>query len=138
MLDTSSMFGMFLGHNPNLVGFNSDLNSSLEGFDPFSLAATQNSGSFSLPYFEAASIGSSQPLDGTNGGDPVWRGSADSDLLIGGTGNDTLYGLSGNDVLFGYNGDDLIKGGTGNDLLVGWEGNDILLDGGQQPLPQLQ
>jgi D-alanyl-D-alanine carboxypeptidase len=123
------MFGTSLGHNPNLVGFNSDLNSSLEGFDPFSLAATQNSGSFSLRYFEAASIGSSQSLDGTNGSDPVLRGSADSDLLIGGTGNDTLYGLSGNDVLFGYDGDDLIKGGTGNDLLVGWEGNDILLDG---------
>ncbi len=129
MLDTSSMFGTSLGHNPNLVGFNSDLNSSLEGFDPFSLGATQNSRSFSLGYFEAASIGSSQPLDGTNNSDPVLRGSADSDLLIGGTGNDTLYGLSGNDVLFGYNGDDLIKGGTGNDLLVGWEGNDILLDG---------
>jgi D-alanyl-D-alanine carboxypeptidase len=123
------MFGMFLGHNPNLVGFNSDLNSSLEGFDPFSLAATQNSGSFSLRYFEGASVGNSQSQDGTNGSNPVWRGSADSDLLIGGTGNDTLYGLSGNDLLFGYDGDDLIKGGTGNDLLVGWEGNDILLDG---------
>jgi D-alanyl-D-alanine carboxypeptidase len=128
MLDASSNFFTSLDSNSNLVGFNQDLNSSLEGSDLFSLIATQNSGSFSLPDLNGTSVSSSQ-LDDANVSDLVSRGSAGSDVFIGGAGNDKLYGLAGDDLLFGGDGNDLLKGGTGNDILVGGMGNDILIDG---------
>lgn len=128
MLDTSSIFFTSLDSNSNLVGFNQDLNSSLEGSDLFSLITTQNSGSFSLPDLNGTSVSSSQ-LDDANISDLVSRGRAGSDVFIGDAGNDKLYGLAGDDLLFGGDGNDLLKGGTGNDILVGGMGNDILIDG---------
>jgi Ca2+-binding RTX toxin-like protein len=66
------------------------------------------------------------------------RGTANADVLNGGTGDDTLYGNggndklsgnAGNDILTGDAGDDSLNGGAGEDYLMGGAGNDTL-DGG--------
>ena len=56
-------------------------------------------------------------------------GTANADLLFGGSGNDTLSGLAGNDVLTGNAGNDRLDGGDGNDTLIGGIGADILTGG---------
>ena len=56
-------------------------------------------------------------------------GTANADLLFGGSGNDTLSGLAGNDVLTGNAGNDRLDGGDGNDTLIGSLGADILVGG---------
>lgn len=57
------------------------------------------------------------------------NGTANGDLLGGGSGNDTISGLSGIDTLQGGDGNDSISGGNDSDSLSGEGGADIL-DGG--------
>lgn len=65
-------------------------------------------------------------------------GTAESDLLQGGSGNDDLTGYHGDDTLEGAGGDDFMRGGEGDDVLRGGAGDDTLngnggndyLDGG--------
>ncbi len=51
-------------------------------------------------------------------------GSADDNVIIGGSGNDALNGMAGNDTLIGGAGNDTLDGGSGNDVLQGGTGND--------------
>lgn len=51
-------------------------------------------------------------------------GSAQRDVIIGGSGNDLLYGLGGRDLIKGLAGNDLLDGGRGDDDLRGGAGND--------------
>ena len=57
-------------------------------------------------------------------------GSANGDVLTGGTGNDSLIGNGGNDALNGSDGADTLNGGAGADSLIGGIGNDTLTGGG--------
>lgn len=57
------------------------------------------------------------------------NGTANGDLLGGGSGNDTISGLSGLDTLLGGDGNDSISGGNDSDSLSG-EGGADTLDGG--------
>ena len=56
-------------------------------------------------------------------------GTANADLILGGSANDTLSGLAGDDVLTGNAGNDRLDGGDGNDILIGGPGADILIGG---------
>ncbi|MEM1047280.1 MAG: LamG-like jellyroll fold domain-containing protein [Pseudomonadota bacterium] len=55
--------------------------------------------------------------DGGAGNDVIRTGGND-DVLIGGLGNDSLAGYGGNDVLIGGAGDDNLNAGDGDDLLI--------------------
>ena len=55
---------------------------------------------------------------------PGQGATADSDLLIGGSGNDGINGGEGNDNIRGGAGSDTIRGGAGADRMSGGEGND--------------
>ena len=62
-------------------------------------------------------------------------GSAQNDILHGGSGNDTLNGNAGADKLFGEAGDDILNGGNDNDSLNGGAGADKLFgDAGNDSL----
>jgi Ca2+-binding RTX toxin-like protein len=52
-------------------------------------------------------------------------GSADKDILLGGSINELLHGQGGDDSLNGGHGNDTLDGGTGNDTLNGGVGNDV-------------
>lgn len=63
------------------------------------------------------------------------RGGSFGDTLRGGAGDDTLWGQAGNDRLFGQDqsdrlvgaaGYDVLRGGTGHDTLLGGRGNDTI------------
>ncbi|WP_069301141.1 M10 family metallopeptidase C-terminal domain-containing protein [Neptunicoccus sediminis] len=65
----------------------------------------------------------------------VVTGTAEDDLLVGGTSSDILEGLGGNDTLlgrteddtlFGARADDMLRGGKGDDALYGGGGNDVI------------
>ncbi|PLK71511.1 furin, partial [Rhizobium sp. TH135] len=56
-------------------------------------------------------------------------GSADANMMTGGTGADTLDGGAGNDRLYGGLGNDSLVGGIGNDLLDGEGGADTMAGG---------
>jgi uncharacterized delta-60 repeat protein len=68
-------------------------------------------------------------VDAGAGNDTV-TGTADADLLIGGTGNDQLFGLDGDDTLLGGGGRDYLLGGAGKDALFGNAGIDTLSGAG--------
>jgi Ca2+-binding RTX toxin-like protein len=57
------------------------------------------------------------------------QGSADDEVLVGGSGADTLIGAGGDDALVGNAGDDILQGGDGDDLLIGGAGEDQLSGG---------
>ncbi|OJF91698.1 M10 family metallopeptidase C-terminal domain-containing protein [Pararhizobium antarcticum] len=59
-----------------------------------------------------------------SGGARTQTGTADSDLLFGGTKADTLKGSYGNDSLYGGEGNDILFGGEGADTLYGQGGSD--------------
>ena len=56
-------------------------------------------------------------------------GTADNDIINGGTGKDLIIGADGNDVLFGDKGKDIISGGDGMDFISGGKGKDYLMGG---------
>lgn len=56
-------------------------------------------------------------------------GTADDDLILGGTAADVINGGAGEDVLSGSDGNDTLSGGDGDDTLEGGAGADVL-DGG--------
>ncbi|MGD1807754.1 glycerophosphodiester phosphodiesterase family protein [Dapis sp. BLCC M126] len=58
-------------------------------------------------------------------GEPI-TGTAQGEVLRGGTGDDTIVGLNGADTLAGSFGDDLIIGSRGSDILRGQDGDDEL------------
>lgn len=62
-------------------------------------------------------------------GNDILKGTAYSDIILGGSDNDKLYGRQGNDALYGNSGDDMLQGGEGEDELYGQTGNDILYGG---------
>jgi Ca2+-binding RTX toxin-like protein len=93
-----------------------------------------------LEFASATLIGSAQAnvLQGgtrndyisAGGGDDRVNGLAGNDTLYGGDGSDTLTGSAGNDVLYGEGGTkDALFGGWGNDTLVGGSGKDQLFGG---------
>ncbi|MGD1937746.1 MAG: hypothetical protein ACFCA4_09355 [Cyanophyceae cyanobacterium] len=53
-------------------------------------------------------------------------GTAEGDILTGGTGNQLIKGFQGNDLMFGNQGTDLLTSGSGNDSLYGGQGDDWL------------
>ncbi|MDO9381233.1 MAG: calcium-binding protein [Hyphomicrobiaceae bacterium] len=65
-------------------------------------------------------------LDESNGALPKVNlfGSADNDVLSGGSGADQLFGQDDNDTLVGKGGADFLFGGNGNDTLTGGDGDD--------------
>src|SRR6185437_387406 len=64
------------------------------------------------------------------GGDDVWNGSPEPDVMRGLTGNDTLIGFDGPDTLDGGAGSDSLAGGAGADHLIGGAGADTMAGGG--------
>jgi Ca2+-binding RTX toxin-like protein len=60
-------------------------------------------------------------------GDDHLYGTAQADVIIGGSGRDLLAGAGGNDMLRGGADADVIHGGEGDDTLIGHEGNDRLV-----------
>ncbi|MEM1171180.1 MAG: glycerophosphodiester phosphodiesterase family protein [Cyanobacteria bacterium P01_H01_bin.35] len=81
-----------------------------------------------------------QPVEliGTAQGEVIRGGTGDdtivglngADTLAGSFGNDSIIGSRGNDILRGQDGDDTLQGRQGNDRLLGGDGNDVL-NGGQ-------
>ena len=67
-------------------------------------------------------------LLGGTGHDTV-AGSAEANLLEGGSGDDSLTGLLGADTLRGGDGDDSLQGGGDSDLLNGGAGHDLAAGG---------
>ncbi len=59
-------------------------------------------------------------------GDDGLHGGLGNDELLGGNGQDDLHGGGGDDELDGRDGDDLLAGGEGDDLLEGGDGADSL------------
>ena len=57
-------------------------------------------------------------VDGGDGNDTIYTGSA-SDWILGGNGNDKLDGGASSDVLVGGAGSDFLTGGAGTDVLIG-------------------
>ena len=51
-------------------------------------------------------------------------GTANNDVLEGGSTNDFIFGFGGDDTLKGGAGSDILNGGTGEDLMEGGAGND--------------
>jgi Ca2+-binding RTX toxin-like protein len=87
-----------------------------------------------------------EAISGSNAGDDLIQGDANTndlrgnngnDTLRGRAGNDTLEGNAGNDVLEGDEADDLIEGGDGNDALVGGQGRDRFVFGSDNGSDQL-
>lgn len=74
-------------------------------------------------------VGSNTIVKGTSGGNNTVNGTADNDVLIGGSGNDRFIGGSGNDVITAGNGNNYIDGGNGNDVLNAGNGKDTLIGG---------
>jgi Ca2+-binding RTX toxin-like protein len=64
-----------------------------------------------------------------NGGDDDVEGGGGSDRLFGGAGNDTMFGRFGRDFMDGGPGNDVIEGGRDHDTLYGRGGNDTLVGG---------
>jgi len=60
------------------------------------------------------------------GGNDTLIGSANRDIINGGTGHDTIFGNAGNDTLNGAMGDDVLIGDEGADKLFGKSGNDTV------------
>ncbi|MCB1434015.1 MAG: hypothetical protein KDK75_16420 [Alphaproteobacteria bacterium] len=54
-------------------------------------------------------------------------GSANADIMKGGSAAVTLFGMSGDDTLTGGNKSDTIQGGTGNDTMRGGGGADVFV-----------
>ncbi|THH34715.1 calcium-binding protein [Aliishimia ponticola] len=54
-------------------------------------------------------------------------GTAEDNLLVGGTGNDIIKGKGGDDTFYGNAGDDTIRGAEGVDIMYGHRDNDTLL-----------
>lgn len=65
---------------------------------------------------------------GTSNVDTLY-GTANNDIIDGGTGDDELIGSEGDDILNGEAGSDTLLGGTGDDVLDGGLGNDTLIGG---------
>ena len=63
--------------------------------------------------------------NGTANGDVI-SGGSQADTMYGGTGDDNLSGSLGNDVLYGEAGLDTLSGGTGADWLDGGDDDDTL------------
>jgi Ca2+-binding RTX toxin-like protein len=57
------------------------------------------------------------------------NGTANDDVLAGGTGDDTLNGLAGNDTLSGGAGNDSMSGGAGNDTYDVEAAGDVVSEG---------
>lgn len=55
-------------------------------------------------------------------------GTADNDLILGGSGADTISGEGGNDCILGGGGNDTLYGNSGTDVCIGGSGADILDD----------
>jgi Ca2+-binding RTX toxin-like protein len=56
-------------------------------------------------------------------------GTAQNELIYGGSGNNTIAGGGGIDLLFGGQGNDVVSGDAGNDYVFGNDGNDTLAGG---------
>ncbi len=54
----------------------------------------------------------------------TFKGTSESDYLIGTEQNDIIYGYEGDDILIGGSGKDKLIGGGGNDILTGGNGRD--------------
>lgn len=61
-----------------------------------------------------------------DGGNDTLIGTAEGEVLQGGSGDDVLHGKAGDDRLFGEAGDDTLFGGLGVDYLDGGSGNDTI------------
>jgi Ca2+-binding RTX toxin-like protein len=57
------------------------------------------------------------------------NGTANDDILFGGTGGDTINGQGGNDTVYAGPGNDMINSTSGDDMLFGEGGNDIITFG---------
>lgn len=55
-------------------------------------------------------------------------GTAENDLILGGSGADTISGEGGNDCILGGGGNDRLYGNSGTDVCIGGSGADILDD----------
>ncbi|MEL7430084.1 MAG: calcium-binding protein [Pseudomonadota bacterium] len=68
-----------------------------------------------------AIIGATPPAQDNEDAAPIpdvplnLEGTAEDDLLTGGSADDSIFGFSGNDVLYGLGGGDLLNGDLGND-----------------------
>ncbi|WP_121061064.1 calcium-binding protein [Chachezhania antarctica] len=63
------------------------------------------------------------------GGDDVFTGTDNADMLKGKGGDDTLYGGKGADDIYGGNGDDTLYGNGGSDTINGGKGDDTIYGG---------
>ncbi len=57
-----------------------------------------------------------------------FRGTGQSELILGSAGSDTIRGQGGNDCMLGGDGDDTIRGGNGADVCIGGGGNDTFIN----------
>jgi Ca2+-binding RTX toxin-like protein len=55
-------------------------------------------------------------------------GTADNDLILGGSGVDIISGEGGNDCILGGGGNDRLYGDSGTDVCIGGNGSDFLDD----------
>jgi D-alanyl-D-alanine carboxypeptidase len=126
MLDNGSMSDLLGQQYSEFANLSQRL--SLGGIDLSMLGSTSSQLAYQ-PQLDFPSLLQGSSSQGSNGTDPVQRGSASSDFLFANTpGNAKLYGLAGDDILVGNQGDDLLNGGTGRDLLIGGSGCNTLID----------
>jgi Ca2+-binding RTX toxin-like protein len=112
-------------HNPVNVKFYflDDLNN---GFTLYSLEQLMNKSTPILKTYDYEIIHHLEGYDGLNGS---FSGSAFTDYIYAEEGNDRIEGNDGDDYISGGRGNDTIRAGNGNDIIKGDQDNDTLYGG---------
>ena len=122
----------YMAQTPGTVSFTAT-SISVDFNAYYAFLAPGESVSFVVPYTMSDGHGGTSTADVVytiNGtATKTFKGTADSDQMLGEDDNDKMFGKSGDDTLFGRGGKDKIDGDKGDDTIVGGAGADLLTGG---------